>query len=92
MFQLDYKNLSLIQVVFILATALSVFDMGYSNNTEPFITTDKGLWFNHVLFHLDQLPDFVKNSAFWGEFQFWGYCFAIVAICQLLKAITIDKQ
>ncbi|MFX0117485.1 MAG: hypothetical protein ACFFB3_23260 [Candidatus Hodarchaeota archaeon] len=79
-----YKTLSLIQTAFIILTALSVFDLGYSGSVE------KGIWFNHVLFHLDKLPDFVKDSPFWGEFQFWGYSFAIVAICQILKVVPIE--
>jgi len=73
----------LVQAFFILITAISVFDLGYCDHV------NKGIWFNHVLFHLDQLPDSVKNSAFWGEFQFWGYCFAIVALCQIMKVFPI---
>jgi hypothetical protein len=62
-----------------------VFDLGYSGHV------DKGLWFNHVLFHLDSMPDFLKESAFWGEFQFWAYCFAIVAFCQLAKVVPVES-
>jgi hypothetical protein len=80
-----YKILSLIQAFFIGITAISVFDLGYSGHV------DKGLWFNHVLFHLDSLPDFLTDSAFWGEFQFWAYCFAIVAFCQIAKAIPLES-
>ncbi|MFQ5980863.1 MAG: hypothetical protein ACE5OZ_22220 [Candidatus Heimdallarchaeota archaeon] len=79
-----YRVLSLIQTVAIFISALSVFDMGYSG------TVERGIWFNHVLFHLNELPEFAKESPFWGEFQFWGYCFAIVAICQILKAFPLE--
>ncbi|MFW9914623.1 MAG: DUF998 domain-containing protein [Candidatus Thorarchaeota archaeon] len=81
----SYKILSLIQAVLIGITAISVFDLGYGGHV------DKGLWFNHVLFHLDSLPDFLKDSAFWGEFQFWAYCFAIVAFCQIAKVIPLES-
>lgn len=80
-----YKILSLIQAFLIAITAISVFDLGYSGQV------DKGLWFNHVLFHLESLPDFLKESAFWGEFQFWAYCFAIVAFCQIAKVIPLES-
>ncbi len=91
MVNLSYKELSLIQAGCIILTAISVFDMGFANHDKPFKTTDKGLWFNHTLFHLEELPSFITESAFWGEFQFWGYCFLIVAICQVLKAMTHEN-
>lgn len=84
MFSPHYRVLSLIQTCAIFISALSVFDLGYSG------TVERGIWFNHVLFHLEALPEVVKDSPFWGEFQFWGYCFAIVAICQILKIIPVE--
>jgi hypothetical protein len=79
--EFNYKNLSLIQSFFIFITAISIFDMGYSGDV------NKGIWFNHVLFHVDSMPSFLKDTPFWGEFQFWGYNFIIVTACQVLKAV-----
>ncbi len=82
--QKKYLILSSIQTFFILITAISVFDLGYSGHVS------KGLYFNHVLFHLEELPKLITDSPFWGEFQFWGYCFFIVAVCQIMKALPIE--
>ena len=31
------------------------------------------------------------DGSFWGLFQFWGYCMIIVAILQLLKALSVEN-
>ena len=43
-----------------------------------------GLGFNELVFD-------GAEGAFWGMFQFWGYCMIIVAILQLLKALSVDS-
>lgn len=31
-------------------------------------------------------------SFWWSPFAFWAYCFAIVAILQIVKAFTVDDK
>ncbi len=79
----EIDKLSMIQGVAILLTAISVFDFGYANYV------DRGIWFNFVLFET-QDPTFLSKNTFWDIFQFWGYCFIVVAISQILKSLPKD--
>jgi hypothetical protein len=83
---MSYKVLSLIQVVFICLTAFSVLDFGYESTTGD----SDGLVFNTIMFDDEGLiGGILKDIDFWDMFQFWAYCFFIVAICQLIKAFTV---
>ena len=72
-----YQTLSIIQFFFILICGISVLDFGVELN-------DNGLGFN-------DLVEDLLDGAFWGLFQFWGYCMIIVAILQLLKALSVEN-
>jgi hypothetical protein len=86
---MGYKSLSLVQVVFIAICAFSILDYGVQL-TNPIDFSD-GLIFNDIMFSDDGLiGDILKDIDFWGIFQFWAYCFFIVALCQLLKALGSD--
>jgi hypothetical protein len=85
---MGYKTLSLIQVVFIALAAFSVLDFAYTTKTDP-IGTGDGLLFNKLFFEDDGLFGFLSDFEFWGTMHFWAYCFFIVAICQLVKALTV---
>jgi hypothetical protein len=82
-----YQSLSIGQFLFILLCGISVLDFGISwsqlsfdeEEEEPFI-----LGFNELLF--DE-----AEGYFWGTIQFWGYCMIIVAILQLLKALSVES-
>lgn len=83
---MSYKIYSLVQVVFISLCAFSVLDYGVQL-TNPIDFAD-GLIFNQFMFTPDGLiGDLFKDIDLWGMLQFWAYCFFIVAICQLLKAL-----
>ena len=82
-----YKTLSIGQFLFILLCGISVLDFGIGWSQIDF--DDEGeepfeLGFNKLFF--DE-----AEGYFWGLFQFWGYCMIIVAILQLLKALSIDS-
>lgn len=84
---MSYKTLSIIQAIFIILTALSLFDTGFVASGED------GILVNELLFEDDGLIGGILNDAipeFWSAFQFWAYCFMIVAILQLLKATSVD--
>ncbi len=85
---MGYKSLSLIQFVFIFLCAFSLFDYGYAQTSGE----ADGLVFNKLLFDVDDgvIGPIFDGIDFWGIFQFWAYCFFIVAICQLLKALQSD--
>ena len=76
-----YQSLSIGQFFFILFCGFSVLDfgVGLSQINEE---DAHGLGFNELFFDDAEGP-------FWGTIQFWGYCMIIVAILQLLKAITV---
>ncbi len=87
---MGYKSLSLIQVVFIALCAFSVLDFSVTA-ANPIDFAD-GLFFNQFMFTTDGIVgDIFKNHDFWGTMQFWAYCFFVVAICQLFKALGSDK-
>ena len=84
-----YKTLSIVQFFFILLCGISVLDFGVelnqdisANGQDPEGST--GLGFNELIFG-------DNNADFWGAIQFWGYCMIIVAILQLLKALSVDS-
>jgi len=79
-----YRRLSLIQSIAIFFCGISVFDLGLSESYP------KGILVNHLLFHLKNQPTALTYNPFWGEFQFWGYCFILVAFCQILKIYQVD--
>jgi len=83
---MSYKGLSLIQTVFIAIAGISVFDYGFSE-----LGTNDGIMINQILFSADGLiGNILQDITFWGMPQFWGYCFIIVAICQLIKSLTVN--
>jgi hypothetical protein len=86
---MGYRSLSLIQVVFITLCAISVLDYGYTLESGQ----SDGLLFNKIMFDETDgiLGPIFKDIDFWGEIQFWAYCFFIVAACQLGKALGSDK-
>ncbi|MHA1966660.1 MAG: hypothetical protein ACW964_02545 [Candidatus Hodarchaeales archaeon] len=87
---MGYKSLSLVQVVFIALCAFSVLDYGMQTSN-PIDFAD-GLFFNQFMFTPDGIVgDLLKDIDLWGMIQFWAYCFFIVAICQLFKALGSDK-
>ncbi len=86
---MSYKILSLVQVVFISLAAISVFDYGFTIAEGGVAGNNDGIMFNKILFGDDGPLGFLKDVTLWGELQFWAYCFLIVAICQLIKALTV---
>ena len=82
-----YKTLSIAQFLFIFLSGISVLDFGIGwsqidfdgDGEEPF-----ELGFNKLFFE-------DADGQFWGVIQFWGYCMIIVAILQLLKALSVDR-
>ena len=76
-----YQSLSIGQFFFILFCGFSVLDfgVGWSQMGDE---DANSLGFNELVFD-------DAGGPFWGMFQFWGYCMIIVAILQLLKAITV---
>ena len=80
-----YKTLSIAQFLFILLCGISVLDFGIGwsqiDEEEP-----SDLGFNELIF-----GDEGSDDKFWGVIQFWGYCMIIVAILQLLKALSVDN-
>jgi hypothetical protein len=89
---MGYKTLSIIQFVFIALAAISVFDYGYIMTVDPLGLQDNdGILFNKIMFDKDDgiIGPIFKDIDFWGVIQFWAYCFFIVAICQLIKALTV---
>jgi len=75
-----YQSLSIGQFLFILLCGISVLDFGIGISDE-----DDALGFNELL----GIEAF--DGSFWGTFQFWGYCMIIVAILQLLKALSVES-
>jgi len=87
---MGYKGLSLIQTVFITLAGISVFDYGFATAEGP---TSDGIMFNQILFAADGLVgEILADLTLWGMIQFWGYCFIIVAMCQLIKSITVNVE
>ncbi len=72
----NYKQYSIVQFIFILVTGLSVLDFGL-------VADDQDFGFNEFLFE-------DSDTVWWSIWVVWGYCFIIVAICQLLKALDHD--
>ncbi len=86
---MSYKILSIVQFVFIFLCAFSILDFALLS-TNPVDFAD-GLFFNQFMFTTDGLiGDLFKNHDFWGLYQFWSYCFFVVAFCQLFKALGSD--
>ena len=89
-----YQSLSIIQFFFILICGISVLDFGIDMNDEP---EENGLGFNDFLFGLtcdehDEDPEaYDCENSYWNFLQFWGYCMMIVAILQLLKALSVES-
>jgi len=91
-----YQSLSIVQFFFILLCGISVLDFGVGmsqiNEEDP-----NELGFNNFLFSLtcdeddDDPEDYDCENIYWGGFQFWGYCMIIVAILQLLKALSVES-
>ncbi|MHA1942121.1 MAG: hypothetical protein ACXACP_10385 [Candidatus Hodarchaeales archaeon] len=82
---MGYKSLSLIQFIFIFLCAFSLLDFGYVQTSGEV----DGLVFNKLLFDTNDgiIGPLFDGIDFWGIIQFWAFCFFIVAICQLLKAL-----
>ena len=78
-----YRSLSIVQFFFILFCGISVLDFGVSLSQMDEDDAN-GLGFNELFFDN-------AGGSFWGTFQFWGYCMIIVAILQLLKALTVEN-
>ena len=76
---MNYKIYSLVQSLIIFICGLSVVEYG----TNFFNLTGDGL-------SLINSWIFDNGGTFWNEIVFWGYCFIIVAIVQLLKSFTKD--
>ncbi len=72
----NYKQYSIVQFIFILFTGLTVLDFALANDDQDF-GLFKLLWEDN-------------NSVWWSYIAVWGYCFIIVAIFQLLKALDHD--
>ena len=88
---MGYKGLSLIQTVFITLASISVFDYGFSTAEAAMGHGDDGILFNQIMFATDGLiGNIFQDLTLWGMIQFWGYCFLIVAICQLIKSMTVN--
>lgn len=83
---MSYKTLSIIQVIFILLTALSLFDTGVV------VAGGDGILVNELLFDTDGLIGGIMQdfTDFWSATHLWAYCFMIVGIIQLIKALTVD--
>ena len=78
-----YQSLSIVQFLFILFCGISVLDFGVGFST-AFDEDEGGLGFNELIFGDD------GGGKYWGVIQFWGYCMILVAIIQLLKALTAE--
>ena len=78
-----YRSLSIGQFFFILFCGISVLDFGVSLS-QMGEDDANGLGFNELFFDDAEGP-------FWGTVQFWGYCMIIVAILQLLKALSVEN-
>ena len=79
---LNYKQLSFIQSIFILLPGITLFDQGLKNISED--PEFKG-FIIHFLFETITLP-------FWNSTFFYAYCFIIVAVIQFYKAFTIKFE
>ena len=87
---MSYKVLSLIQTIFITLASISVFDFGFSLAQGNAGEGTDGIFFNNIMFETGGLiADILQDFTLWGEIQFWGYCFFIVAICQLIKSFKV---
>ena len=98
----NYQSLSIVQFLFILLCGISVLDYGiwYDDAQKSASDSDgdkaSGLGFNELIFGDDAYTGFfvghqVPDNKFWGVIQFWGYCMIIVAILQLLKALSVEN-
>ena len=72
------KAFSIVQGIVILLNGISIFDYGYESNSDDL----EGIGFNEALFD--------DPTEWWNIFSFWGYCFLIVGLMQLLKALSSD--
>jgi hypothetical protein len=96
----NYRTLSIAQFVFIFVCGLSVLDwgvelsQGFDSDEEN--DDENGFGFNNLIFGLtcdesDSDSDgYACENAYWDVIQLWGYCMIIVAILQLLKALTVE--
>ena len=81
----NYRPLSIAQFFLILICGISVLDFGVDFSTAFDDDEDEGgLGFNELIFGDD------GGGKYWGVIQFWGYCMILVAIIQLLKALTAE--
>ena len=71
-----YKVLTVLQSIFILICGISVLDLA----------VDFG--FNNALFGADNALGLTSTSGWWNIFAFWGYCFLLVGLFQLIKGLT----
>ncbi|MHA2090806.1 MAG: hypothetical protein ACW98K_08095 [Candidatus Kariarchaeaceae archaeon] len=72
------KAFSIVQGIVIILNGISIFDNGYAANGDD----PDGIGFNKALFD--------DPSEWWNIFSFWGYCFLVVGLMQLLKALSSD--
>lgn len=88
---MGYKGLSFVQTIFIFLASISVFDYGFGLAEAALGHGDDGILINKFLFTTQGLiGDLLQDLTLWGMMQFWGYCFFIVAICQLIKTFTVN--
>lgn len=88
---MGYKILSLIQSVFIFLAGISVFDYGFSIAQGNAGQGTDGILFNNIMFETGGfIADLLQDLTLWGDMQFWGICFIIVAIIQLIKSLTVN--
>ena len=76
---MSYKLLSFIQSIFIILCGVSVLDYGLA----PLSTYGSDFGFNEMLFK-------ESDSEWWSVIVFWGYCFLVVGVLQLLKALSAE--
>ena len=73
------KVLSIVQSIAILLTGLLVFEFGYSSGHPD--GDDFGI--TEGIFSDDP-------SEWWNTIVFWGYCFIVVGLLQLVKSLQSD--
>ena len=77
-----YMPLSLTQAIVIIICGASVLDYGMDIYGDP----DEEFGINEAIFGEDD------QSAFWNPTSFWGYCFIVVGILQMVKALTVKIE
>lgn len=85
---MGYKNLTIIQFIFIFLAAFVVFDYAYITAS----ATD-GLFIYNMLFdYNDGLIGSILSDMkiIWTFFHFVGYCMIIVGLIQFLKASSVN--